>query len=65
LFFDYTKAEILLGFDVDSCCVGFDGKQVWAAEHAHRALCKRYNLLVMNIVYGNILNEVLLFVLLP
>lgn len=31
-----TPSEILHGFDVDSCCVGFDGKNFYATE---RAVC--------------------------
>ena len=29
-----TKAEVLYGFDVDSCCVGFDGSKVWMTPRA-------------------------------
>lgn len=39
-----SPAEILLGFDVDACSVGFDGKKVWATERAKRAINKKYNL---------------------
>lgn len=40
-----SPAEILLGFDVDSCCIGFDGKQVWVTPRSQRAINKRYNLI--------------------
>lgn len=39
-----SPAEIILGFDVDSCCVGFDGKNVYASDRFKRAMTKRYNL---------------------
>lgn len=29
-----TPSEVLHGFDVDSCCVGYDGKKFWATERA-------------------------------
>ncbi|PRP88491.1 ankyrin repeat protein [Planoprotostelium fungivorum] len=38
-----SPAEILMGFDVDVCSVGFDGKKVWMTPRAHRALTHRYN----------------------
>eukprot|EP01090_Pellita_catalonica_P000570 TRINITY_DN10390_c0_g1_i2.p1 TRINITY_DN10390_c0_g1~~TRINITY_DN10390_c0_g1_i2.p1 ORF type:complete len:665 (-),score=119.73 TRINITY_DN10390_c0_g1_i2:35-2029(-) len=39
-----SPAEILLGFDVDCCCFGYDGKKVWAMERSRRSVVKRYNL---------------------
>lgn len=39
-----SPAEVLLGFDVDSCSIGFDGKKVWITERGQRAINKRYNL---------------------
>eukprot|EP00854_Cymbomonas_tetramitiformis_P018187 gene18187-21666_t len=30
--------EVLAGFDVDTCAVGFDGKDVWVAPRCHQAL---------------------------
>lgn len=38
-----TKSEILHGFDVDSCCLGYDGKKVWATRRALFSLQKGYN----------------------
>jgi hypothetical protein len=32
-----------MGFDVDSCSVGYDGKKVWMTPRAHRALTHQYN----------------------
>lgn len=43
-----SPAEILMGFDVDCCCVGYDGKDVYALPRAKRALTKRYNLVDMS-----------------
>lgn len=39
-----SPAEVLIGFDVDACTVGFDGEKVWASKRARRALTKQYNL---------------------
>lgn len=39
-----SPAEVLLGFDIDCCAVGYDGSTVWAAPRAARALKMRYNL---------------------
>ena len=33
-----------MGFDVDSCCVGYDGSDVWCLPRAQRALSRRFNL---------------------
>ena len=33
-----SPAEVLLGFDVDCCCVGYDGERVWALRRAMRAI---------------------------
>ena len=33
-----APSEILMGFDVDSCCVGFDGTDAWALPRARRAI---------------------------
>jgi hypothetical protein len=37
-----SPAEILMGFDVDCCSVGYDGKKVWTLPRAHRALSHGY-----------------------
>eukprot|EP01116_Phalansterium_solitarium_P024420 TRINITY_DN8953_c1_g1_i2.p1 TRINITY_DN8953_c1_g1~~TRINITY_DN8953_c1_g1_i2.p1 ORF type:complete len:876 (-),score=253.81 TRINITY_DN8953_c1_g1_i2:67-2694(-) len=39
-----SPAEILMGFDVDSCSVGFDGVKVWATARAVRSLKYQFNL---------------------
>jgi len=36
-----------MGFDVDSCSVGFDGRNVWMTPRAHRALVCQYNTIDM------------------
>lgn len=38
-----TKSEILHGFDVDSCCLGYDGDKVWATRRALFSLQHGYN----------------------
>lgn len=43
-----SPSEVLLGFDIDSCTVGFDGKNVWCMDRFRRALNKRYNLVNMS-----------------
>lgn len=35
---------MLIGFDIDSCCLGFDGKQVLSLPRARRALANRVNI---------------------
>eukprot|EP00026_Physarum_polycephalum_P002563 Phypoly_transcript_02570.p1 GENE.Phypoly_transcript_02570~~Phypoly_transcript_02570.p1 ORF type:complete len:781 (+),score=143.83 Phypoly_transcript_02570:254-2344(+) len=35
---------VLANFDLDCCCVGYDGKTVWASPRAIRAITRRYNL---------------------
>jgi hypothetical protein len=32
------KSEVLIGFDIDSCCLGFDGKVLWAIPRFLRSL---------------------------
>jgi len=39
-----SPAEVLMGFDIDSCTVGYDGANVWALPRAHRAITRGYNL---------------------
>jgi len=38
-----SPAEIMMGFDVDSCSVGFDGENVFMTPRAHRAIMSRRN----------------------
>lgn len=45
----YTcPAEVLMGFDIDSCCVGFDGQNVYGLPRAIRALTRRENVIDPN-----------------
>jgi hypothetical protein len=39
-----SKGEILIGFDIDACAVGFDGNSVYALPRFRRAVNKRCNL---------------------
>jgi tetratricopeptide (TPR) repeat protein len=39
-----TLAEVLHGFDLDACSVGFDGTDVWATDRAARAITRQYNM---------------------
>eukprot|EP00697_Spironema_sp_BW2_P015776 gnl/Spiro4/6750_TR3486_c0_g1_i1.p1 gnl/Spiro4/6750_TR3486_c0_g1~~gnl/Spiro4/6750_TR3486_c0_g1_i1.p1 ORF type:complete len:1979 (+),score=693.93 gnl/Spiro4/6750_TR3486_c0_g1_i1:115-5937(+) len=38
-----SPAEILMGFDVDSCSVGYDGTNVWMTPRCHCALVSQCN----------------------
>ncbi|KAI9597685.1 ankyrin repeat-containing domain protein [Syncephalis fuscata] len=38
-----SPAEVLMGFDVDCCSVGFDGKKVWALPRAREAFIRQQN----------------------
>jgi len=38
-----SPAEVLVGFDVDSCSVGFDGSSVWMTPRCHNSLTAQYN----------------------
>ena len=38
-----SPAEVLLGFDVDACCVGWDGTTVWMPPRTMRAFNTRCN----------------------
>lgn len=40
-----SPGEVLLGFDLDSCGVGFDGQRVWSTTRFVEAITKSYNLL--------------------
>lgn len=42
-----SPAEVLMGFDVDSCCCGFDGKKPYVIPRSQRALNKQYNFVDM------------------
>lgn len=39
-----SMAEVLLGFDIDACCVAYDGGRAWATRRSQRALNCAYNL---------------------
>ena len=43
-----SPSEVLLGFDVDSCCVGFDGEKVLCAPRTIRAFNTRCNVVDMS-----------------
>lgn len=38
-----SPLEVLTGFDVDSCAIGFDGSKVWVAQRCHLALVNQRN----------------------
>ena len=38
-----SPAEVLLGFDLDASCVGYDGSDVWLLPRAIRAINLRTN----------------------
>ena len=40
----YWKGEVLIGFDIDACAVGFDGATVFALPRFRRAVNRRFNL---------------------
>ena len=40
-----SPAEVLLGFDVDCCCAGYDGSDVWVLPRCERALRHGVNIL--------------------
>ncbi|KAK8798793.1 hypothetical protein WA158_007877 [Blastocystis sp. Blastoise] len=43
-----SPAEILMGFDVDSCAVGYDGKEVYMVPRCHQALVRQKNSIDMS-----------------
>ncbi|KAI9199230.1 uncharacterized protein BJ171DRAFT_445672 [Polychytrium aggregatum] len=43
-----SPAEILMGFDVDCCGVGFDGQNVYATRRAHLAISSKVNCVDMS-----------------
>ena len=48
-----SPAEVLMGFDIDSCAVCYDGTTVWALNRARRALNKQYNIVDMGMINYN------------
>ena len=38
-----SPAEVLMGFDIDACAVGFDGSSVWMSPRAHHAIVYQAN----------------------
>eukprot|EP01059_Diplonema_ambulator_P025062 TRINITY_DN42042_c0_g1_i1.p1 TRINITY_DN42042_c0_g1~~TRINITY_DN42042_c0_g1_i1.p1 ORF type:complete len:1754 (+),score=585.15 TRINITY_DN42042_c0_g1_i1:52-5313(+) len=42
-----SPSEVLIGFDIDACTVGFDGTRAWANPRARRAINKQINLVDM------------------
>ncbi|QKF93504.1 ankyrin repeat domain-containing protein [Fadolivirus algeromassiliense] len=43
-----SPAEVLHSFDVDSCSVGFDGRNVWCTRRAHYAITNKRNIIDMS-----------------
>eukprot|EP00698_Gefionella_okellyi_P010831 TRINITY_DN2842_c0_g1_i1.p1 TRINITY_DN2842_c0_g1~~TRINITY_DN2842_c0_g1_i1.p1 ORF type:complete len:1539 (-),score=330.01 TRINITY_DN2842_c0_g1_i1:264-4880(-) len=39
-----SPAEILMGFDLDACAVGYDGTRVLALPRCHRAITRQYQI---------------------
>ncbi|KAI8894622.1 hypothetical protein BC833DRAFT_208230 [Globomyces pollinis-pini] len=39
-----SPAEVLMGFDIDSCCVGYDGTNVYGLPRFSRSIITGYNL---------------------
>ena len=39
-----SPAEVILGFDIDCACIGYDGNQVWASPRCIRSLTHQVNL---------------------
>jgi hypothetical protein len=39
----HSPAEVLMGFDVDCCSVGYDGQNVWVLPRAQNALVRQQN----------------------
>src|SRR3990167_964216 len=42
-----SPAEVLMGFDIDACSVGYDGKDIWMTPRAHHAIVKQQNTIDM------------------
>jgi len=43
-----TYSEVLHGFDIDSCCVGYDGKKIWATKRFIFSILFGYNTVNFN-----------------
>lgn len=39
----HSYSELLHGFDVDSCCMGFDGKDIWMTKRCWYSIKKGFN----------------------
>ncbi|KAF8316563.1 hypothetical protein DL93DRAFT_2154628 [Clavulina sp. PMI_390] len=48
-----SPLEVLLNFDLDICCMGYDGKKVLMLPKAARALETGYNVLNMDWIHGD------------
>lgn len=40
--------HILSSFDVDCCCIGYDGKKIWCTPRSHFAILYKKNILNLN-----------------
>ncbi|KAJ3991807.1 hypothetical protein F5050DRAFT_1898377 [Lentinula boryana] len=52
-----SPREVLLNFDLDSCAVGWDGKEVWMLPRFVRALETGTNVFTMDVVNGHYLGD--------
>ncbi|KAJ3781240.1 hypothetical protein GGU10DRAFT_299913 [Lentinula aff. detonsa] len=52
-----SPREVLLNFDLDSCAVGWDGKEVWMLPRFVRALETGTNVFTMDLVNGHYLGD--------
>lgn len=43
-----TPSEVIHGFDVDCCCLGYDGNNVWMTQRAYYAFTNGYNTVNFN-----------------
>nr|QBK90285.1 MAG: hypothetical protein LCPAC102_01980 [Pithovirus LCPAC102] len=43
-----SMSEILHGFDIDSCCIGYDGVDVWMTQRAFYSIYNGYNTVNFN-----------------
>lgn len=43
-----SPSEVLHGFDLDSCCMGFDGQKIWMTQRCLYSLTKGYNTVNFN-----------------